>query len=833
MDKISNMVEEWGRIGDESPDVSPDLLLDYGQLFLLHQGMGVTAAPMSWGRSCFTSADAVFGIAFDWVKELIAGDKFVFLFRFDALPDLILIDESIVWRRTRDSASGGKTIIHYVARKSGRVRLAFIKDGRFRSPDYPAKAIHCANLSGCLHLGRSECVVNYECYDLWETLTETCPAAVFTNHDYATSPLEEPDITPLPKVDYPTMKLDIIHELVEAYLPESATYVVDPSPEQIRHQIDVIPLLEAAGISGMHLYHLTDELLEALADSQLRSFIVPTCSAGEWWGPCGGESHITRPAYEKGIHLCNRLLDRMDDCRVYIWFPEIEDRENDLFKSPKWKARLSRPNVGVGALPYNDMTDNEFWKEEEIRKANVAWKHDLLARINAPERVTCIYQHSNPFAPAHSAAAGADMTVNKNIFRGCFNVTVAAGRGTKKAHAHPHGFDFDPWSWRFRMNYHPREWRQGLLVYLQAGADFLFHEGTLFRRDSDGRLKPNAAGVEFCRAARYARRHPVIGRPEVKIAAMHGSGEYSHYLLPRFWPQIPNDDNPEDWKSLRYRDWRLLDVFFPGTVGKTLGNLNRLMTGTPYGPLDVVPWDTAAEVLRDYDFVFMLGSNGCDDIQLENFTEYVRNGGTLVLALGQLAEKGLEPRSVLRHDLTDLAGITVDRDTWAVTVRNADVLFRFPDGSLLLRHQYGKGRTYLFTTATLTTLGDEQPRRLLEQLGEESRFIRFAPFSDQLEVMVNRKGETVSLSLFHHGQLGSPSGNGPRTPAWQGKITVDPAKLGLSGQVAAKTVVDGCLLEPIAAAVNDGRMEIEIVIDSFRELVIGPKDRLDSDWYGI
>ena len=62
----------------------------------------------------------------------------------------------------------------------------------------------------------------------------------------------------------------------------------------------------------MHLYHLTDELLEALVASRLRSFIVPTCSAGEWWGPCGGESHITRPAYERGLALCNRLLDRMD-----------------------------------------------------------------------------------------------------------------------------------------------------------------------------------------------------------------------------------------------------------------------------------------------------------------------------------------------------------------------------------------------------------------------------------------------------------------------------------------------------------------------------------------
>jgi len=832
MDNLTDKGEEWGRIGDESPDCSPDLLLEYGQLILLHQGGGVNAVPLVWGRSRFTSADAVFGIAFDWVKELIAGEQFVFFFRFDALPDLILADGKVVWRRTRDFASGGKTIVPYVPQQSGPVRLAFIKDRRYRAPEYAADAIHTANLAGCRHMGKAEHTVDYEKYDLLNTLIETRPEAVLTNRDYFTAPLEEPNMKPLPAVDYPTMKLDILHELVEAYLPQAAYYITMPTPEQIRHQIDLIPLLEAAGISGMHLYHLTDELLEALANSKLRAFIVPTCSAGEWWGPCGGESHITRPAYEKGLTLCNRLLDRIDNCHVYIWFPEIEDRENDLFKSPKWKARMNQPNVGVGALPYNDMTDNEFWKEEEVRKANLDWKRELLEKINDPVRVTCIYQHSNPFAPAHSAAAGADMTVNKNIFRGCFNVTVAAGRGTKKTHHHPHGFDFDPWSWRFRMNYHPLEWRQGLMVYLHAGADFLFHEGTLFRRDVDGRVKPNAAGVEFCHAARYARRHPAIGSPVVKIAAMHGSGEYHHCLLPRFWPQIPNDLHSADWCELRYRDWRLLDVFFPGTVGETRGNLSRLMTGTPYGPLDVIPWDTAVDDLQGYDFVFMPGSNGCDHAQLENLTNYVRCGGTLVMALGQLAGKSLEPRRPLQSDFTELAGISVTPDTWNVTVHDAEVLHRFPEGSQLLRHRWGKGQTYLFTTSTLTTLGEEQPRKLLEQLGRNSSFVSFTPFSDWLEVMVSRKGETVGLSLFNHGQIGFPSGNGPKTPVWQGRITLDLAKLDLPSNVEVKTVIDGCRLDAVAAEIAEGKLNVDVEIDCFRELVIGPAERLESDWYG-
>ena len=38
MNKVELTREEWGRIGDEGPNVSPDLLLEYGKLILLHQG---------------------------------------------------------------------------------------------------------------------------------------------------------------------------------------------------------------------------------------------------------------------------------------------------------------------------------------------------------------------------------------------------------------------------------------------------------------------------------------------------------------------------------------------------------------------------------------------------------------------------------------------------------------------------------------------------------------------------------------------------------------------------------------------------------------------------
>ena len=824
--------QDWGRIGDEDPNTAPTVLLEYGGFKLRHQGRGVDASPLAWGHTTFSSKDAIWGVSFIWPKEMVSGERFLFQFRFDALPDLILAGSSIIWSRSRDAAPGGKTTIPYVPEETGPVCLTFLKDERYRASDTPAGPLRFADWTGCLHLGTAT-HIPYEKYDGLSELKETPTPALLTNRDYFNTPLVEPDMAPVLKPDYPTMNVEILHETVEAYLPQIAYFLPTPEREHVRHLIDLIPILEANGINGMHLYHSPDDLLEALAESTLRSFIVPTCSAGEWWGPCGGESHVTRPAYQKGVDLCNRLLERMDDCHVYIWFPEVEDREYDLFKHPKWKARLNRPQFGLGVLPYDDTSDNEFWKEDQIIEASLEWKRDLLGKLNDPSRVTAIYQAGNPFAIAHFASRGADMTVNKAIFRGCFNATVAAGRGTKKGHHRPHGFDYDPWSWRFRMNHHPLEWRQGLWLYLHAGADLLFHEGTLFRRnEADGRMKPTETGKVFCDMARYARRHPTVGRQMVKMAAMHGSGEYSHLHLPRFMPQIPCDNDPPDWVPLRYRDWTLLNVFFPKIGGYMSGRLDRLMTGTPYGPLDVIPWDTATEDLKAYDFVFLLGSNGCDEQQLAALMEYVRQGGVLVLALGQLYGRGIEPRRVIQGDLRELAGVTVQPETGRVTVVAAEVRHRFPEGSMVLHHRLGNGEVYLFTTNTLTTLGEAQPRKILQALGEKASFVYFEPLSDWLEIMVNRKGDTVSLCLFNHGQVGFPSGNGPATPPWKGTVSVELAKLALPESVECRLVEDGCRLVEIHGELADGRLKIALDVDYFSELVIGPPACLSSDWYG-
>lgn len=829
-DNISAYLYSWGQIGDEDLGAPLSILYDYGKITLLHQNSEVMVEPLNYGMTTFSCADDIWGISAYWVKDLIAYHKFIFIIQFEALPDVILADNNIIWKRSKNNACNGRVVASYVPNADGPVKLTFLKDKRYQAGSKKKTGIRFGQFTGCAFRGSAN-PVNYQQYDKADSLTETHVAPLLTNRDYYDAPLFEPNLSPIVEPKYRTMDVDIMHETVEAFLPELTQRISVPKLEHIRNIIDTIPLLEANGISGLVVYHLNDELLEALAKSKLRNFIVATCSAGEWWGPCGSDTHETRHELARGLDNCNRLQDKMDDCHVYFWFPEIDDREHDYFKHPAMKDKFNTWSVSTGIIGYNDFLYNEYWKRDSVASANRQWKKDLWAKINDPARATAIYQAGYQLGIMDFYREGSDMTVCKAIFRSCLNITVAAGRGVHKAYGQRLGFDYDPWSWRFRMNHHPDEWSQGLLVYLHAGCSFLFHEGTLFRRDSDGHIKPNETGQRFIEAARYARRHPELGEQVVKMAAMSGSG-FIKECREIFSAQFLEDRTAPDWKDLRCSDYHLLNIFFPGLGGYMSGTYERMMTGTPYGPLDIIPADTESDAMNAYDFIFVMGVNGCTNEQLQAWTSYVKNGGKLVLSLGQLRAQEIEPRAIITSDLRRLAGIEVDPESEEINIVDAQILHTFPEGSMLLHHRLAKGEVYLFTTSTLTAMGEAVPRSIIEKLASESKFIELDPFSDWIEVMVNRKGQTISLSLFNHAQIGFPSGNGKKAGPWSGKISVDLAKLSIHSSCNVKIVEDGCRLAPVNHTIENGILVVNCTIDKFTELVIGPDECLVQDWYG-
>ncbi len=823
----------WGKLVDEGPASSPTLL-EYGLMTLLSSDGEVDFNYPHWGYTRFQCSAEIWGVEFTWPKNLEAQVEYIFIFKFEQIPDVILLNGAMVWKRLQNEAPNGKVLFRYISEEPQAATLSFIRHTRYSAGRNSAGLIFSPH-AACYRQGAAKKIPpHYPRADWYGKLKKHTPPALFHNTPYDTAPLFALPNAPLPVLNSNGMAVEIYHETIEAYLPRAAARQQEISAQQEQFLLDLIVILEQQSIDGLALYHLTPKLLHALRNSRIRRFIVTVGSLGDHW-LCRNGNYIQRHHYETGIAMVNQLLDAMPDAQVTVWFPEVEDREYNYFQSPDFDEyrRAEEECAAIfGTSSYNDFSDNEFWRESCLNFQHRQWKTQMWKRFSDPRRVVAAYQSANPFAIAHFKASGSDLTVSKAIFRDNFNVVLASARGTARVHNQPMGLDYDPWSWQVRMNHTPEEWLQGLMLYLHGGCQFLFHEGTLFRRDpTDGCLKANACGLAFLQAVRYARCHPPVGETVVKIAAMHGSGDCDPVIQPRFKPQLPMDETPADWVAMRYQDYGLLDVFFPKLGGYMSGNLQRLMTGTPYGPVDIVPYDARYEHLKAYQLLFILGSNGCDEAQKAALEEFVRNGGILIFALGQLRGKSRNPRRLIASDFVKLAGVRVDLDTEELTVVDAELLAEYPGEIKLLHHEYGLGQSYCVSSGTLSCCAQNSIRELLHDWGRKLMWVKFIPGNDFLEWIPGRCGlHTLSLTLFHHGRIGFPGGLGPRQAPWHGSVEINRNELYFGEDLAVKLVQTDFTLQELPFTLQGDVLVLELTVDRVCELVIGRAGDLQNDW---
>src|SRR5690606_20795078 len=101
-------------------------------------------------------------------------------------------------------------------------------------------------------------------------------------------------------------------------------------------------------------------------------------------------------------------------------------------------------------------------------------------------------------------------------------------------------------------------------------------------------------------------------RPEFAFADPERSFDLLRVLFPRYWPQGISRANcplaPQGW-----------------------------FTGTPFGPVDLLPEDAPPEVLSRYAGAIMLGWNTASVDQATRFRRYVEGGGSLLLAQPHLS----------------------------------------------------------------------------------------------------------------------------------------------------------------------------------------------------
>jgi len=260
------------------------------------------------------------------------------------------------------------------------------------------------------------------------------------------------------------------------------------------------------------------------------------------------------------------------------------------------------------------------------------------------------------------------------------------------------------------------------------------------RREFDDPLCARAREVmaEFYRFTQFHDRPS--GGPRVKLGVVMGhldffSGPQQQFLLcadPAFsvgpaeamWRHFPRLFESEEWYTPpRKYYWQADPAKF-------------LWYGTPpCGQVDIVPIEAPGEVLQSYGCLVFLGWNTMTPEQYAKLTEYVRNGGRLLMCvphLGAQLRRDTPLQVINNGDLTELFGVRVlgpgsvaedvqiyeqsacesyvlpvntlyleEAPLVKVELHGARVLAhpRELDDPVLVEHQLGKGFTWLVCTA--------------------------------------------------------------------------------------------------------------------------------------
>jgi hypothetical protein len=149
------------------------------------------------------------------------------------------------------------------------------------------------------------------------------------------------------------------------------------------------------------------------------------------------------------------------------------------------------------------------------------------------------------------------------------------------------------------------------------------------------------------------------------MGILHGQYDgWSCWDRARVWGQSRPDmvfGTPEE-------SWDLLKTFFPRAV---LSPIYRYpcphepvgyFSGTPFGPVDIVPVEAAGAKLSAYSALSFLGWNTSDAGQVERLLEYAEQGGRLLWALPHVSteiRRGQAPAPVETPQLRDLLGLEI------------------------------------------------------------------------------------------------------------------------------------------------------------------------------
>ena len=430
---------------------------------------------------------------------------------------------------------------------------------------------------------------------------------------------------------------------------------------------------------------------------------------------------------------------------------------------------------------------------------------DAKAATGQPAKVKTIYE---PFPPslstAHEYERGQDILVLKNEEDPQHNIMISMSRGAGRSFGKPFGFYWEQTHYPFpSMDFK----LQACLEYYLSGGSWIAAEGDnypCFEREI-----VHEVALPYAQALRFAMVHPARGKSIVPIGILWTMGDkfiapynpfghldtflrcidYDHatkklttepsFLKPHpWWPESRmqwsfNTTGHGGWlmdSVPEMKGYDLLDVFFPQFGDAFTAHIARLLTGTPYGPVDFIYGNAAtADHLKTFGLIAILGHAAIKP-ELEAKLLAAAEAGTPVVFgaqhlrfsaqnYGRAFGLDLQPRETTSLDgpVTGLEAVYTQTGTFTGKVLGYkgagwEVVASAGGKPLVIRKPAGKSAIYVYL-GEWTHEGGPALRPLLTYLARQAAPLQIAPADDQLEYVAYRKGTGAWVAVFNHGAI--------------------------------------------------------------------------------
>ncbi len=818
-----------------------------------------------------------FTTRFWWEGEIEKGYWYRLTLRFgnhESIPDIFLYNGKVVWEKDRDydPEDGSEPRFYFYATETGVPQFDMIVKLDKNRPSASFLPPHQGDYEGVnMIMPRAEGEMGEAPKDYVfpeYTSVQRCnknKSSRMLYHSYrydekkAVAPLPEgteiSDVKIYEHEMYPTRSnayilTDLKFDGV-VYMP--VTY--DEKADFLRFSKDAI----AAGIKTVIIFPL-----------MAKKLFDPTCGDGEYafcyvGDLLEGKNHFLgiKPGTFKDIdQFIDMGLDSAASCAKH-WLDNCPDGDV-MFVLPEIPNSLGAYVGGISLSNisnlsrYSDVMRGGRIAYEKVFEFFHEFRERFDSRMKGYEGRYTMYSHTD--YGAYNQAVTQNFSVEgcfgKNGNRGNGNVVVANTRGNAHSYGHDGVFVFDAWDRLYWFNHCYDGIIEGFLSVFFGGFKKFSNEIYVEEHHNEHITKWGEAWFDF---VRFAKVHPSLGKPRVKIGFMRGLGDEwqriagdsagweaeteiisidMHYQMMQFAPtnrwrkafNVFQKSKHVDVKDTYYNDYELLNVPFCDFGHALRTDPEHHFTGTPYGPANFVAWNTKADVLKEYDVIAYLGrgvgTQKCDIAEME---EYVRQGGTLIIAAGQLQNDND------RYDIESFCGIKLGANrkldgNLFTELSGGETLYELCNKQpYVMANNFGKGKVIMFAGEYLTDFSDETPREVLKKCLDEVKVVEFSTPADHIEYCLTEFGNGWLLPFVNHGRGAYPSGNGTDYGVYRSAVKVDLEKLGISTDVTVTELsmpLDGTSLPTYTPYPfrQDGRfLYLDIEVDRLKELIIEAK----------